>query len=79
LVVSARPPLSTLLADPGSVVLRTDLLRAGWPERLVDALSTTVEGVAGKRWLGSRVDISANTVRIHGDSLRRIESLIGTC
>ena len=36
--VNGRPPLSVLLADPGSVVLRTDLLRAGWPERLVDAL-----------------------------------------
>jgi hypothetical protein len=33
-----RPPLSALLADPAGVVLRTDLLRAGWPERLVDAL-----------------------------------------
>lgn len=33
-----RPPLSVLLADPASVVLRTDLLAAGWPERLVDAL-----------------------------------------
>jgi len=36
--VTERPPLSALLADPGSVVLRTDLLAAGWPERLVDAL-----------------------------------------
>ena len=29
---------SELLANPAGVVLRTDLLRAGWPERLVDAL-----------------------------------------
>ena len=32
---------------------------------------------AGKRWLRSRIDISAHTVCIHGDSLRRLESLIG--
>ena len=28
---------------------------------------------AGNRWLGSRIDISACTKRIHGDSLRRLE------
>ena len=28
--MTERPPLSALLADPGSVVLRTDLLQAGW-------------------------------------------------
>jgi integrase len=32
---------------------------------------------AGRRWLRSRIDISAHTVRIHGDSLRRLEPLIG--
>jgi integrase len=32
---------------------------------------------AGKRWLRSRIDISAHTRRIHGDSLRRLEGLIG--
>jgi len=32
---------------------------------------------AGKRWLGSRIDISASTVRIHGDSLKRLQTLIG--
>ncbi len=36
--MSARPPLSELLADPATMVLRTDLIRAGWPERAVDAL-----------------------------------------
>jgi integrase len=36
--VSERPPLSVLLADPAGVVLRTDLLAAGWPERAVDAM-----------------------------------------
>ena len=36
--MNSRPPLSELLADPAGMVLRTDLLRAGWPERAVDAL-----------------------------------------
>jgi integrase len=46
-------------------------LRAG----VDDAPLTVTE--AGKGWLGSRIDISSNTVRIHGDSLRRLEPLIG--
>ena len=33
---------------------------------------------AGKLWLRSRVDIGASTSRIHGDSLRRLDPLIGT-
>lgn len=32
---------------------------------------------AGKRWLTTRIDISKSTKRIHGDSLRRLEGLIG--
>jgi integrase len=32
---------------------------------------------AGKRWLRSRIDVSDSTKRIHGDSLRRLEDLIG--
>jgi integrase len=60
--VSERPPLSVLLADPASVVLRTDLLAAGWPERLVDALFQR----AGRREPGYArpfvlaADVSAN-------------------
>jgi integrase len=33
--------------------------------------------MAGQRWLRSRLDISAATRRIHGDSLRRLEESIG--
>jgi integrase len=33
-----RPPLSALLADPAGLVLRTDMLAAGWPERTVDGV-----------------------------------------
>ena len=32
---------------------------------------------AGRRWLSSPIDVSAHTRRIHGDSLRRLEPLIG--
>src|SRR6185437_3858439 len=32
---------------------------------------------AGKLWLRSRIDIKDSTKRIHGDSLRRLEDLIG--
>ena len=39
-----------------------------------DAL-TVIE--AGRRWLQSRIDISASTKRIHGDSLRRLDHLLG--
>ena len=57
--MSERPPLSELLADPASMVLRTDLLRAGWPERAVDALFQR----AGKRLSGfSRPYVLASDV-----------------
>jgi integrase len=60
-----RPPLSTLLADPGSVVLRTDLLAAGWPERLVDAIFRT----SGCRLPGySRPFVLAEDVRAAVDA-----------
>jgi len=42
--------------------------------RGTDALTVTE---AGKRWLRSRIDVSESTKRIHGDSLRRLEDLIG--
>jgi hypothetical protein len=66
--VSGRPPLSKLLADPASMVLRTDLLRAGWPERAVDALFQR----SGRRLPGfSRPFVLALDVGVDGDLAER--------
>ena len=43
--VSTRPPLSELLADPAGMVLRTDLLRAGWPSVRSTPSSNGVDAV----------------------------------
>jgi integrase len=71
----------------GDAVLRRNLvagfLAAGLGKEIRARLRSTDNDAvtvteAGKLWLRGRLDIGASTARIHGDSLRRLDPLIGT-